>query len=317
MKFCRFCGKQLGDDEVCDCEESKKAAENAENQEEGGAGAVIDNEKDSVKIDVAGITEKAKANKDLLVKIGAGIAGILLIIFIASLFSASYKTPIKNIVKAINKGAKADYLTLYNASLPKDLASLNKEFYTKLYSDNLEDKNDDLKDKWEELKDKYPKFKISFKYDSKEKLSKTDLKEIKDELEEGDFDDLTDMIDDIEEEIDDNLEDLADALDVEEKDLSKFFKNYIKYLKGFKKIKVSKGYKVRGQYIVKNGGDEINKTDKVTMYILKINGEWVIFTTKDGNRFTFDSDKKSYDKINFLRQYLNIFYENAIVPDFF
>ena len=348
MKFCRFCGKQLGDDEVCNCEGALKeaanaaenaaetvaeaaenaaettaeaatnAAENAEKQAEDGAAAAVRKVKDSInKIDLKGIGEKAKENKSLLVKIGAGIVGILLIILIANLFSAGYKKPIKNIVAAINKGAKADYLTLYNAGLPKDLANLNKEFYTKLYADNLEDKNDELKDNWEDLKDKYPKFKISFKYDSKDKLSKTDLKEIKEELEDGDLDDLTDTIDEIEEELDDNIEDLADALDVDEKDISKFFKSFIKYLKSFNKIKVTSGYKVRGQYIVKNGGDEINKTDKVTMYILKINGEWVIFTTKDGNRFSFDSEKKSYDKINFLRQYLNIFYENAFIPNFF
>ena len=73
MKFCRFCGKQLGDDEVCDCEESKKAAENAESQGEAGAGAVIDNEKDSVTLDVSGVVEKAKSHKDLLIKIGCGV----------------------------------------------------------------------------------------------------------------------------------------------------------------------------------------------------------------------------------------------------
>ncbi|MBR5732237.1 MAG: hypothetical protein IKX80_02210, partial [Lachnospiraceae bacterium] len=129
MKFCRFCGKQLGDDEVCDCEESKKAAENAESQGEAGTGAVIDNEKDSVTLDVSGVVEKAKSHKDLLIKIGCGVAVVILLLILKSLFSSSYKTPINNIVSAINKGKKADYITLYNAGLPKNLSKLNKELY--------------------------------------------------------------------------------------------------------------------------------------------------------------------------------------------
>ncbi|MBR5732326.1 MAG: hypothetical protein IKX80_02670, partial [Lachnospiraceae bacterium] len=232
-------------------------------------------------------------------------------------FSSSYKTPINNIVSAINKGTKADYLTLYNAGLPKNLAKLNKEVYTTLYEDRLDDKNDDIKDAFEDLKDKYPKFKIKFVYDSKEKLSKTELREFKDELEEGDFEDISDMIDEIEEEIDDHAEDLADMLDISESDLKKVMKDYIKYLKTFKKLKITAGYKVRGQYVLKNGGDDINKTDKVTMYIVKLNGNWVILTTKNGEKFRFDSEKKSYDKVRFLHDYINIFFENAAAPDMF
>ena len=317
MKFCRFCGKQLGDDEVCDCEESKKAAENAESQGEAGAGAVIDNEKDSVTLDVSGVVEKAKSHKDLLIKIGCGVAVVILLLILKSLFSASYKTPINNIVSAINKGTKADYLTLYNAGLPKNLAKLNKEIYTTLDEDRLDDKNDDIKDAFEDLKDKYPKFKIKFVYDSKEKLSKTELSEFKDDLEDGNFEDIADMIDEIEEEIDENAEDLADMLDISESDLKKVMKDYIKYLKTFKKIKISAGYKVRGQYVLKNGSDDINKTDKVTMYIVKLNGNWVILTTKNGEKFRFDSEKKSYDKCRFLHDYINIFFENAAAPDMF
>ena len=320
MKFCRFCGKQLGDDEVCDCEESKKAAENA--QTEGAetgtdSNAVIDNEKDSVALDVSGVVEKAKSHKDLLIKIGCGVAVVILLLILKSLFSASYKTPINNIVSAINKGKKADYLTLYNAGLPKNLAKLNKELYTLIDEDGLEDKNDDLSDAFEELKDKYPKFKIAFDVDSKEKLTKTELSEFKDELEEGDFEDLDDMIDEIEDEIDDKAEDLADMLDVSESDLKKVIKDYIKYLKSFKKIKITAGYKVRGQYVAKSGSDEINKTDKVTMYIVKMNGNWVILSTKNGEKFRFDSEKKSYDKVKFLHDFINIFYENAAAPDIF
>ena len=319
MKFCRFCGKQLGDDEVCDCEESKKAAEAAQAQGEAGAetSSVIDNEKDSVKLDVSGVVEKAKSHKDLLIKIGCGVAVVILLLILKSLFSSSYKTPINNIVSAINKGTKADYLTLYNAGLPKNLAKLNKEIYTTFDEDRLEDKDDDVKDAFEELKDKYSKVKIKFVYDSKEKLSKTELNEFKDDLEEGDLEDLDDMIDEIEDEIDDKAEDLADMLDVSESDLKKVVKDYIKYLKTFKKIKITAGYKVRGQYVLKNGGDEINKTDKITMYIVKLNGDWVILTTKNGEKFRFDSDKKSYDKCRFLHDYINIFFENAAAPNLF
>ena len=121
----------------------------------------------------------------------------------------------------------------------------------------------------------------------------------------------------IEEEIDENAEDLADMLDISESDLKKVMKDYIKYLKTFKKIKISAGYKVRGQYVLKNGSDDINKTDKVTMYIVKLNGNWVILTTKNGEKFRFDSEKKSYDKCRFLHDYINIFFENAAAPDMF
>ncbi len=313
MKFCRFCGKQLGDDEVCDCEESKKAAENAEGSAE--ATSVIDSDKDSVTINTADIKENIKKNKNALYMIGAAIAVCLFFVLCVNLFSSSYKTPIKAVVKAINKGEKADYLTLYNASLPKNLKKLNTEYYTVLRSDKLDDLNDDLKDSFEELTDKYPKFKIKFDFDSAEKLSKTELKEYKDELSDGDFDDIEDIVEKIEDQMEDNLDTIAESLDVEERDVEKYFKDLIKYFKSFKKIKVTKGYKVRGRFIVKNGGDEINKTGNVTMYVLKINGNWVIYEAKNNDSFSFDSDKKSYDKISFLRKYINIFYKKAVIPD--
>ena len=315
MKFCRFCGKQLGDNEVCDCEESKKAAESAENTTDNGA--VIDSDKDSVKLDTTKITETVKNNKSIIYKAAGAVAVILLFILCINAFSGNYKTPIKAIVKEINRGTKTDYLSLYNAALPKDLKKLNKQFYTTINADKLEDLNDDLKDSFEELKDKYPKWKIKFEYDSVEKLNKTELREYKDDLSDGALDDIDDFIDTVEDALDDQVESIADMYDADEDDVEKFFKNVIKYLKSFKKIKISKGYKVKGRYVLKNGSDEINKTDKVTMYVLKINGSWVIFETRNGEKFGFDSEKKSYDRCSFLRKYINIFYNNAMLPDLF
>lgn len=316
MKFCRFCGKQLGDDEVCDCEESKKAAENAE----GGAesSAVIDSEKDSVKIDTAGISENIKENikknKNALYIIGCALAVCLLFVLCVKAFSGSYKTPIKAIVKEINRGTKTDYLSLYTASLPKDLKKLTAEYYS-LLEDTIDEYNDDLKDSFEDLEDKYPKWKIKFEYDSAEKLTKTELKEYKDELTDGQLEDIDDLVDEIDEKLEDNIDTIAKMFDADESDVEKVLKDTIKYIKTFKKLKITKGYKVRGRYVIKNGGDEINKTSNVTFYVLKINGNWVIYEAKDN--FSFDSDKKSYDRIKFLRQYINIFYEKSMLPDLF
>ncbi|MBO4415087.1 MAG: hypothetical protein J5824_03795 [Lachnospiraceae bacterium] len=365
MAFCQFCGKQLADGELCDCEGARKAAEAANAVQNAGdavneaaeavneagetaADAVTNAEEDVKKTtsefeknmsefagkakDVAGdLASKASeaagaftskvgkaageiSKSDNFKKLkpaicGAGILA-LVVILLCALFSGSYKKPIDSLVKEINKGRKTDYVSLINAGMPSDVKKLNKLYYGKVMADSTEDKDDDLKDNFEELEDECSKWKLVFKYDKKEKMTKRELEKFQDTYDPDDFEDLLDELDDI----DELAEKYAKSLKADEGDVEEYFKAMVKYLKSFKKIKISKGYKVKGYYILKDGSEEVNKTNKVTLYVVKLNGDWVILGSKDGDTFSFDSDKDAYKETKFLRTYINSFFADRMMP---
>lgn len=390
MTYCRFCGKRLADGEVCDCEESKKAAEaeaaakeavsaaenavtradeaapeaaqqadealeNANAQVNEATGEAKKNVSEFEKNvsefagkakDVAGdlaskageaagvftskASEAAGAFKSKVGKVagevsksekfkkykpvicGAGALAVV-IILLCILFSGGYKKPIDAMVKEINKGKKTDYISLMNAGMPGDLQKLNEVYYGKVKADNTEDRDDDLKDNFEELEDEVSKWKLVFKYEKKEKMSKRELEKYQDNYDPDDFEDMLDDLDDL----DDAVEDYAKYLKADEDDVEDYLKALVKYLKTFKKIKVTKGYKVKGYYVLKDGSEEINKTNKVTLYVVKFNGDWVVIGSKDGEGFQFDSKEDGYKETRFLNSFINRFYPDAMMPGIF
>ncbi|MCR5323634.1 MAG: hypothetical protein K6E85_10240 [Lachnospiraceae bacterium] len=386
MTFCKYCGKQLADGELCDCEGAKKAAEAAGALNEVGekatdalneatdvlsetagkaeetlnaagsqaadavtnAGNNVDRAASDFGKNVSELADKAKdvagdiaskaseaagaftskvgkvagevTNSETFKKNKTYIFGgcgllVLIIVLCAIFIGGGYKKPIDAFVKEVNRGAKTDYVSLISAGMPDDLVKLNKIYYNKIKADWTEDKNDSLKDSFDDLEDEYSKWKIVFDLDKAEKMKKDDLEDFQDKYD-SDEDDFEDMLDDLDD-IDDLAEDYAEYYDVSEKEAKEYLKAMVKYIKSFKKIKITKGYKVKGRYILKNGSKEINKTDKVTLYVVKMNGNWVIMGSKDSESFRFKSgDDNGYNEVKFLQNYMNMFYPSKMMPGY-
>lgn len=352
MAFCRFCGKKLADGEACTCEDALAQAANdaaqraaagisdaadtaaeqidevkdaVEDQTKDTAadtfdaiGAGIDQAKDKITQGAAsavnGMAGFFQKNKGIALIAGIACALILCIVVFVSLFGKKYMKPIDSLVKEINRGQKTDYISLINAGLPKDLAKVNKIFYGKVKADSTEDKDDDLKDAFEDLEDEFSKWKIEFEDDKIEKLSQRELEKYQDQYE--DADNIEDILDELEDDLDDAIEEYAKWYDADEDDVEEYFKAMIKYLKGFKKIKITKGYKVKGSYILYDKGEKVNKTNKVTLYVLKFNGNWVVFGSKDNEQFMFDSGEDGYKETRFLSEFINGFYSTKFIPGF-
>ena len=350
MAYCRFCGKQLADGEACDCEgakaeaaknevseavsevagEAKEAVGNAAGEVEGAVENTAQRTADDVqnaisesigqareKITqgaasaVSGLSGFFEKNKGLAKIAGIACAAVVVIVLLIALFGGNgYKEPIDALVKEINRGEKTDYVSLISAGMPSDLVKVNKLYYGKVMADSTENKDDDLKDAFEDLEDECKKWKIVFKYDKKEKMTKRELEKYQDSYDPDDYEDMLDDLDDL----DDVIEDYAKIYDADEDDVEDYMKALIKYLKGFKKINISKGYKVKGCYILKDGSEEVNKTNKVTLYVVKLNGDWVVIGSKDGDRFAFDSKDDGYKETRFLSTFINSFYPSKMIP---
>lgn len=321
MSFCPFCGKEVADGAVCSCQAAPAAAPEvtpvaAPAPEAAPAAPATETVANKI-ADVTGMVGDAtnkvvdklpEGAKGFLKKngkfVGIGVAAVIVLIILFSLLGGSgYKDPINSVLKAVNKGEKFDYVDLMTAGQAGDIKEINKLMY-EIRGDEFEDEIEDIQDSFEKLANKYEKWKLTFEFTDSEKLSKDKLKDFQEELEDLWDNSLEDVVDELKDMDDDDLEDVADAQDYDVKDLKKYFSKTLKYLEGFKKVKVSEGYKVKGYYALKDGGDEVAKTNKDTVYILKINGTWMMYSLKESSRFRFNSDDKNYDRYGFLNQYL-------------
>lgn len=339
MSVCPKCGKEVPEGEVCSCmtEAQVPVTEAAPAAEAAPATEAAASTQD-VKANIQDAAKKAEsavngavskvADKipggagDMLKKngkyigIAAAVVVVLLLLVVCFGGGGSYKDPINNIVKQVNKGKKADVIELQLASYPGKLKKVAKELLKATTpKDEIADFKEDMVEQYEDLEKKVKHWKVKFVYDDVKKMDKSDISDFQEEYEDYYDNYIEPMLDGFEEIADDDyetIEDLADRMDMDAKPLVKAFKNYEKYLKTFAKVKVTAGYKVKGHLELKDGSKQISKTDKVTLYVLKVNGEWVISSSKDNNRFHFDSSDKYYEKFSFLSSYFNNYYKNIV-----
>lgn len=258
----------------------------------------------------------------LFICIGGGVlvAGIvLLLIFTLGGSGGGYKAPVENLVKEINKAESADYMSLYDVSYPSELKKLYQSFYALLESENpLESNRERVQEYFADLKDEYSDWKLKFEYaDEIDPMSKTELNTVKKSL--TNKENLNYYIERIEDREDDIVDDFVDYYDANEKDVRNYLKSVKEYLKNMKEAEVTEGYLVKGRYIITSGGEEINKTDTVTMYVIKLNGEWVLYGVKKGSPYFKEGSKyDSYKYVKFLHDFIsgNNFYVNNTIPPY-
>lgn len=305
MSYCVYCGKELQENEVCNCEGAVKERSGEKVTE----ATVTENavpETTVQEVGKKGILDKVLGlfpNKKVLIGAAAGCCAliVILIVCLSSIFGGkSYKTPFNNLVKELNKGKKADYVKILSATAPDYIAKLYSD-YAKLEMVDSEGVSENYHDDWEDLTEKYPKAKIKFVFDGDAShLSKNKLEDFQEAFENKY--DVDDILDEFKDQEDDLIDHYEDRYDLSTSDAKKLVGDMHKVVEKIAKLKITDGYKVKGHFEVCNGKDTINKTGKTTFTVLKCNGDWVIWSYDDS--YNFDSNKKSYDYVAFLRNYI-------------
>lgn len=222
------------------------------------------------------IINKIKAMpKQMLIKIGAAVAALILVIVLLCTMGNNFKTPIKAMEKLQNSKSYSKVLKMgpkmlngYGESEAKKALKIFKK--SDVYKDNIDDEKDDFKESIEFLEDELGKnYKFKYKVDGKDKLDKDDLKDYKDSVKSS----ANYYLERLNEA---DAEDLADELGISKAKAKKLIKLGKKFFKDAKSAKVSAGYEVDITYIVKGKELDEPKETTQTVYVYKVNGKWTL-----------------------------------------
>lgn len=250
MAFCANCGRQLADGEVCTCQ--MPAA------------------------------PKKKSKKGLVIAVLVLILAVAIGVAVFLLMSNSYKKPVNDLTNAVNK-KETNLDSLVNAALPDFAAASYKKAVKILktsddFSDMYDEAGEALSEMYDELDDSYDAgWKIKFDYGDKEKIEAEDLASIGES-----YADLYDMyFEDICDEISEydkyDYEDMADSLGISTSKAKEFCRIAVSFMKEFDGITATEGYVLTGRFVLSDSkGVTLDKTDKMTIQVIKLNGDWTI-----------------------------------------
>lgn len=251
MSYCPNCGRQLADGEVCTCQAA--AAEPKKKSKKGLVIAVL----------------------ILILCVAAGVAVFLLV-------TNSYKKPINSLTSVIND-RETNIDKIAAAALPDFVSSS----YTKAMkilktSEEVEEAygygEEALEELYEQLDDLCGEgWKVKFDYSDKEKLEAEELEDISSgysRLYDYYFEDICDEIEGYDKY---DYEDMGDSLGItasKAKDLAKIVSGL---MEEFEDIKATEGYVLTGRLILSDAsGKTVEKSDKISVQIIKLNGDWTI-----------------------------------------
>lgn len=219
----------------------------------------------------------------LAVVCGAIIVLILLIALFASALGGGYKGPIKTLINNLNRG-NTKVESYLSCVLPGFAVDAYSDIYSLMRSadkDAVEDYDDDLLDAFEDMfddmADEYgDDYKITYEIRDAERLDSRDIKDIEDEYEDL-FDTIDALIDWEDEDFyEDFADDLEDYYDIElsssqVKKLQKIVENFMNSLEN---MKIQDAYEVEVKLTIQ--GEDGKDTQKITFYVIKVNGKWII-----------------------------------------
>lgn len=284
MAFCEKCGKELGPDGKCDCQSAQKADAAQEPAAQGQAGAA------------------APKKKTTAIIIGAVAAVVLLavIIIAAVAGSGSYKTPVKELVKLINKQS-TDIFAYQELIRDPFQAAYSQSAYKILkknddFKEQYEDAQEDIKDFFDDIDG----FKIaSCDFVKAEEMKGSALRDIQRNVFANDkYEDLLEEFDEMDK---GDYEDLADDMGISVSDAKQLVKEAKKAFKALINAKVSEGYRVTLRFYGKYDGDE-DKTEKIEdIRIIKVNGTWYIYNAS--TLFSSLSFREDLSDVNLYKLY--------------
>lgn len=221
------------------------------------------------------VWEKIKAvPKKVWIGIGAGVAAILALILCLSIFTNTYKTPIRLLEATLNnKKASAQMnkeAAQYNGLCEKEYKKIAKIMKkSDSYDDALESYEESIEYKKENYGDN---FKIKYKITDKEKLDKDELKDIQKAIR-SEGKSYYNYYSDLDSE---DYEDIADNLDISKAQARELAKQYKSIGKTLKSAKVTKGFRLTVTKIITGSElDEPIEQEDIEIYVYKVNGRWV------------------------------------------
>lgn len=308
MAFCPYCGKEVAEGQVCSCQQQPAEAAPEVTPEVTPEAAPEANGWEAPAM-------PTKNNKVLFGIIGAVVAVLLIIVLLVSCGGKGYMKPITDPINAFNAKKVKFEKSFQYVGIPKSIRNMSMDMNKIIYGDDFDDEiidmEDDMADLFDDLNDDYDKWKVKFEVKKSEKLDKKDLKEIREYIEDkGEY--LEDNYLEALEDILDDWDDYEDYYDCSEKEFKKLVEIFKKYVKGLDKVKISEGYKVKGKFVVYEGKDELDKSDSVTFFVAKVNGEWVI-VDYDGY-FSFNNDGDDFNDLLYAIRYstFNYIYDGDI-----
>ena len=241
-----------------------------------------------------------------------GVVALIVIIIVAVsvIGGKGYEGPIEDICETLTD-SETDMTKIADALLPDFVYDAFEDAYKIIKkSDDFDDVNDEFKELLENaydgLEDDYGKnVKITYDIKSAEKIDKDDLKDMEDAFKDLYESVLEDLIEDIEDLDSDDWEDLADELEISKSDAKKLGDIAIDLMKEFKKPSVSAGYEVELRLKVE-GKDESSKSDRITVHVYKINGDWML-SPDDYYTFLRNIDSRFSRLYSNLSSYISYF----------
>lgn len=212
MAYCKYCGKKLEEGQMCNCEDTLKAAAAKAAEERSLEGKVTEENEitkdntpeteseDAVKPDpfvpavhdpaVAEAVEKRMMRRGLILICIIAVMFMFFIVMLANVLGGGYKTPLKNAVKGINRERSALVVSAFaTPEQLEDIADLadSGDSGWRDVTDDLDLFIEDMKDVCEE--DYFgDDLKVSVRIDEKKEVSGRDMRKIRKHFDELDID---------------------------------------------------------------------------------------------------------------------------------
>lgn len=276
MAFCENCGRPLADGEVCNCTQAQASEQGTAQTDTAEAEGVFANEP---------VVKNEPKNKG---KKGFAVAVVVLVIIVVGSVAAflhianGYKRPINDITSAVNKKT-TDVDSFVAAVLPDFAASSYKKAVKIMktsedFTESYDGIGTALSAYYEQLDESHENgWVVKFDYADKEKLEAEELEIIQNSYE-GlytlYFEALCERIDDYDKY---DYEDLAASLGITTSKAKDLCKVAVNFMEEFEDVKVTAGYSLTGRIVLTDkGGDTLEKSDKMNVRVVKLNGDWMI-----------------------------------------
>ena len=237
MSLCENCGRELEPGEVCNCQ------------------------------------KKQKKPIALIAGAAAAVLVIVVVVIVSFMGSGSYKTPVKKLIKLVNNQS-TDAFAYLELGEP-----IEADFYRSLYSSLKKDEKvkegfDDLKSSLADFYEDIDGFKITeCDFVAAKEMKNKDLRTIADRFDSDYYESRIEEIDELDKS---DYEDLADKLNISAGDAKKAVMARKSYYQALSKVKITEGYEVTLRIYGKYKGEE-DKTEKIQVQIIKVNGKWCIY----------------------------------------
>ena len=214
---------------------------------------------------------------------GAALVILIIIIIISSTVSAgSYKTPLKEYTKLITKESTElePYLDCFLPEFAVDTYSDLHDLSSKVMPEQTAEYDKELvylfQDSYSDIEDAFgKKYKVSYEIRDKEKLSKSDLRDLED-IYENLYDTINNSNDFSDEAYYDDFADglKADGIEASDKDKRSMQKIMEGFMKDLKNLKIQAGYEVEVKITIE--GADSRESEKFDLKIIKVNGRWIM-----------------------------------------